>query len=194
MNARKRMVMTLSASVLVVGSLHAQEPTVPEAERLSPMLRATVFVADLEESLKLYRDILGLKPRIERVLEGPRTDQILGREGSTVRLVILQSGDTLTGNVGLFTYDDQQTPPAPRTEGRTGEVAFIFLTRDIRGIYEKVKAAGYAIVSPPMVLFPQPDSDSQDLEMLFFDRDGIGVNLIQRDVPNADVPATDPGM
>jgi hypothetical protein len=31
-----------------------------------------------------------------------------------------------------------------------------------------------------MILFPVEGKAAQDYEMLFFDRDGIGVNLIQR--------------
>ena len=174
---------------LCLGALDvsAQEPGVPGDELLSPMLRATVFVRDLEKSLELYRDILGLKPRLERVLEGERTNQILGTEGRSVRVVILQSGDTLSGNVGLFTYDDVRPLPERRNHVRTGDVAFIFITNDIQGIYEKVQAAGYAVVSPPMILFPREGEATQDLEMLFFDRDGIGVNLIQRGVPTEQV-------
>jgi len=159
----------------------AQEPTVPTGERLTPMLRASVFVRDIDESLKLYRDILGLKPRIERVLEGGEVNAVLGTEGKSVRVAILQSGDTLIGNVGLFSFvGDTSPPPERRSEVRTGDTAFIFITTDIQGIYEQVRAAGYAIVSPPMVLFPDPDAAEQDLEMLFFDADGIGINLIQR--------------
>ena len=62
-------------------------------------------------------------------------------------------------------------------------MAFIFITNDIQGIYERVESAGYTIVSPPMVLFPEESAETQSLEMLFFDRDGIAVNLIQRNVP-----------
>ena len=159
----------------------AQEPTVPSGERLTPMLRASVFVRDIDESLKLYRDILGLKPRIERVLEGDEVNAVLGTRGKTVRVAILQSGDTLVGNVGLFSFVcDTSPPPEPRSEVRTGDTAFIFITTDIRGLFQQVRDAGYAIVSPPMVLFPDPEAEEQDQEMLFFDADGVGINLIQR--------------
>jgi catechol 2,3-dioxygenase-like lactoylglutathione lyase family enzyme len=174
-------------SLLLIGALLmttdalAQEPTVPTGERLTPMLRASVFVRDIDESLKLYRDILGLKPRIERLLEGDEVNAVLGTGGKSVRVAILQSGDTLLGNVGLFSFvGDTSPPPKRRSEVRTGDTAFIFITTDIQGIYEQVRDAGYAIVSPPMVLFPDPDAAEQDLEMLFFDADGVGINLIQR--------------
>ncbi len=160
----------------------AQEPGVPPGEKLTPMLRASVFVRDIDESLKLYRDILGLKPRLETVLEGDPVNQVLGTAGKTVRVAILQSGDTRAGNVGLFSFlgETPAPPPPPRTEVRTGDSAFIFVTTDIHGIYARVRDAGYTIVSPPMVLFPNPDVEVEDLEMLFFDADGIGINLIQR--------------
>lgn len=169
--------------MVMTGVVVAQEPVVPAGEQLTPMLRATVFVRDLDESLKLYRDILGLKPRVERTLEGAAVNRILGTEDRKVRLAILQSGDTLAGNVGLFSYDDDQPLPPARSDVRTGDVAFVFITNDIEGLHQRVKSAGYTVVSPPTVLFPQENVQQQGLEMLFFDRDGIGINLIQRAVP-----------
>lgn len=148
-------------------------------------MRSTHFVRDLDESLKLYKDILGLRPRVERTLEGPALDKVLGTEGKPVKVAILQSGDLVYANVGLFQFVEDDSPPRPdpRTFVKTGDAAVVFLTSDIFGIYEKVKAAGYTIVSAPLILFPKENSETQDYEMLFFDHDGIGVNLIQRDVP-----------
>lgn len=162
-----------------------QEPNIPDGFVLSPLMRSTHFVRDLDESLMLYRDILGLRARVERTLEGDLADEVLGTTGKPVKLAILQSGDLVYANIGLFQFVEDDVPPRPdpRTYAKTGDAAVVFLTNDIFGIYEKVKAAGYPIVSPPMVLFPQEGSDTQSYEMLFFDHDGIGVNLIQRDVP-----------
>jgi catechol 2,3-dioxygenase-like lactoylglutathione lyase family enzyme len=180
-------IFSLLTAVIVYWSAPAmtQEPDFPDGFILSPLMRSTHFVRDLDESLKLYQDILGLRPRVERTLEGDRTDEVLGTKGKPVRVSILQSGDLVYANIGLFQFveDDPPTRPEPRTYARTGDAAVVFLTGDIFGIYEKVKAAGYPIVSPPMILFPQEDSDTQSYEMLFFDHDGIGVNLIQRNVP-----------
>lgn len=161
-----------------------QEPEFPDGFQLSPLMRSTHFVRDLDESLKLYQGILGLRPRVERTLEGPELDAVLGTEGKPVKLAILQSGDLVYANVGLFQFVEEDVPPRPdpRTFVKTGDAAVVFLTSDIFGIYEKVKAAGYTIVSAPLVLFPRENSDAQDYEMLFFDHDGIGVNLIQRGV------------
>ncbi|NKB43162.1 MAG: hypothetical protein GKS03_02670 [Alphaproteobacteria bacterium] len=178
---------TLLAAVTFYWSTPAmtQEPDFPDGFVLSPLMRSTHFVRDLDDSLKLYQDILGLRPRVERVLEGGLTDEILGTKGKPVRVSILQSGDLVYANVGLFQFVENDSPPRPepRTYAQTGDAAVVFLTSDIFGIYEKVKAAGYPIVSPPMILFPDEGSKTQSYEMLFFDHDGIGVNLIQRNVP-----------
>lgn len=171
-------------------SAMTQEPDFPDGFIVTPLMRSTHFVRDIDESMKLYGDILGLKPRVERTAGGPEWDQILGVENKTVRVMILQSGDYVFANVGLFQFvgDDMPPRPAPRTSVETGDAALVFLTSDIFGINAKVKAAGYSIVSEPIVLFPNEGSDTQSYEMLFFDRDGIMVNLIQRDVPNSEVP------
>lgn len=178
---------TLLVAIIFYWSAPAmtQEPDIPDGFSLSPLMRSTHFVRDLNESLKLYQDILGLRPRVERILEGERTDAVLGTKGKSVKVAILQSGELVYANVGLFQFveDDPLPRPEPRTYAKTGDAAVVFLTSDIFGLYEKVKAAGYPIVSPPMILFPQEGSETQSYEMLFFDHDGIGVNLIQRDVP-----------
>ena len=174
-------------------SVMTQEPDFPDGFILSPLMRSTHFVRDIDESVKLYGAILGLKPRVERTAGGKEWDQILGVENKTVRVMILQSGEYVFANVGLFQFVGEKQPPRPvsRTSVETGDAALVFLTSDIFGINEKVKAAGYAIVSEPIVLFPKEGSDTQSYEMLFFDHDGILVNLIQRNVPSSQVPSSD---
>lgn len=105
-------------------------------------------------------------------------------------MVHLQSGDFVFANVAFFQFlgDTQPPAPEPRTFVKTGDAALVFVTNDIFRINEQVKAAGYAIVSEPIVLFPKEGSDTQSYESLFFDRDGILVNLTQFNVPSSQVP------
>lgn len=156
---------------------------VPPGFRLSPMARATIFVRDQQESLKLYRDILGLRVRTDREFPDERFNTVLGTRGATTRVKILQSGNVVYGNVGLFQLVGGDTSPAPAASAskrsNVGDVALVFNTSDIQGIAARVKAAGYPIIAMPMVLFPRDDMQVQALEMLFRDRDGVLVNLIQ---------------
>ena len=176
------MIVLLFATTGVVAQTAPGNP-VPPGFKLSPMARATVFVRDVDASLKLYRDILGLRLRVERDFPDERFNAVLGTNSATTKVRILQSGDVVYGNVGLFQLTGGDTPAAasPSAYGRAnpGDVALVFNTSDINGIAAAVKAAGYPIISMPMVLFPRDDMDTQALEMLFRDKDGMLVNLIQ---------------
>ena len=171
----------LSASPAIAQTAPANP--VPPGFILSPMARATVFVRDVDESLKLYRDILGLRLRANRDHTDERFNAVLGTKGATTKVRILQSGDVVYGNVGLFQLAGGDTPassaPSAATRTNPGDVALVFNTTDINGIADAVKAAGYPVISMPMVLFPRDDMEVQSLEMLFRDKDGILVNLIQ---------------
>ena len=59
----------------------------------------------------------------------------------------------------------------------------VFGTNDIDNLTAKIKAAGYPIISPPVVLRENPDMEVQGREMMFRDPDGILVNLVQPGVP-----------
>lgn len=175
----------LGLLVIAASVTHAQD--IPNGFSVSAMNRATIFVRDLDKSLQLYRDLLGLKIRVEALTEGERINQIMGTEGLALRAVILQSGDSIVGNIGIYEIigDDRSTlpPPSDRNDTVTGDVAVVFATNDMDAITEQVRAAGYTLISPPMVLYPREDAEVQTREMLFRDRDGVLVNLIEFGVP-----------
>lgn len=157
--------------------------TVPQGELVSPMARATIFVRSQAESLKLYRDILGLKPYIDNLVEGAPINTIMGTKGIALKAAILQSGDSISGNLGI--YEIINGPPAApmtdtRTDARTGDYAVVFYTEKLDELSAKIIKAGYRIVSPPIVLFTDPAKTKQSREMLFFDADGMLVNLIEQ--------------
>jgi hypothetical protein len=179
----KRNLAIISLLIILGGNnLIANELTVPEGSILSPMLRSTHFVSNIDESLKLYRDILGLQIRADLILEGDRSNKVLGTKNKKVRAVVLKSGDLFNGGVGLFQFLNSSQKNTKRTDSfaKPGDSALVFITSDIFGVYEKVKSNNYLIASSPMILFPKDNSIAQDYEMLFFDNDGIGINLIQR--------------
>ncbi|MSO97879.1 MAG: hypothetical protein EXR11_06630 [Rhodospirillaceae bacterium] len=94
-----------AAAMLWVLPAYAQTAPIAPDATVSPVSRTTLFVRDLDESLKLYRDILGLKPRRERILEGPFWNEINGTPGENkrVQVVILQTTTgEVVGNIGLF--------------------------------------------------------------------------------------------
>lgn len=154
-------------------------------QALAPMARATIFVRDLDASLKLYRDILGLKPMFDNYWKGKGINAIMGTDGKELRATVLMAGESVMGNIGLYQLHNEKgaPPPARGTDTRTGDFAVVFPTNDIWGLTRKIEAAGYEIVSPPVTLIARPGMKQQPLEMMFRDPDGVLVNLVQAGVP-----------
>lgn len=182
MNVLKSMWIVSIAITFCTPTLAQNDPTIADGMRISPITRATVFVRDIDESLKLYRDILGLKPRVENTLSSERVNELLGTKGEAIKVVILNAtGDDWTGDVGLLQYvseaDKSPVVKPPRVE--TGDVALVFVTADVLGIAEDVREAGYTIIAGPSNPTGATGPDVS-YEFMFFDRDGIIVNLIQR--------------
>ena len=158
-------------------------------ELVSPLIRTTIGVEDIDESLPLYRDVLGLSVWRDMTMSGPEVNGIIGTQGQTVRIVILQSADSTVGNVALFEFSrpGDVAKVADKRGFGVGDVALVMNTQDIELIHERVKDLGLTIVSSPSVLFPRPTWKSQTYEMMFITRDGIFINVIQRGVPGDSV-------
>ena len=161
-------------------------PTVfQDGQKLAPMARATIFVRDIEASLKLYRDILGLKPMFDNHWKGKGINMIMGTDGKELRATVLMAGDSVQGNLGIYQlYNEKGTPPpAPKgTDTRIGDVAVVFPTNDIWNLTKKIQDAGYEMISPPVSLIERPEYQVQPVEMMFRDPDGVLVNLVQAGV------------
>ncbi len=161
-------------------------PVFAPGSALAPMARATIFVRDIDVSLKLYRDILGLKPMFDNYWKGKGINAIQGTEGKELRATVLMAGVSGVGNIGIYQlYNEKGKPPPPAkgTDTRIGDVAVIFPTNDIWGMTKKIQAAGYEMISPPVTLIENPNMKQQALEMMFRDADGILVNLVQAGIP-----------
>lgn len=100
----------LSLACLLTSIGAGAEP-VPRDQRIPVDIRRTTFVVrDVEKSLALYRDTLGLNVIYDQVIASG------GDEGgkprpSRVRLVLLRANDTFIGALGLMQRLDEPVPP-----------------------------------------------------------------------------------
>jgi catechol 2,3-dioxygenase-like lactoylglutathione lyase family enzyme len=163
-----------------------RSPTVfQHGQTLAPMARATIFVRDIEKSLALYRDLLGLKPMFDNTWKGKGINAIMGTEDKVLRATVLMAGDSIQGNLGIYQLSNEKgTPPPPArgTDTRIGDVAVVFPTNDIWNLTRKIQDAGYEMISPPVTLIERPEYEVQPVEMMFRDPDGVLVNLVQAGV------------
>lgn len=109
-----------------------------------------VMVSDMDESLKLYRDILGLKVVYEGVspdgqfIKQEIADDICHGKNVKARMVLLTSAD------GFMVEMNEFLKPRRRISSRkqqgyftTGFKEMAFQVEDIEGWFKKVREAGY---------------------------------------------------
>ncbi|MBI1188615.1 MAG: VOC family protein [Alphaproteobacteria bacterium] len=146
--------------------------------------RTTLVVRDIEASLALYRDALGLQVAYDQELTSPR----LGRAGSDgvnrSRLVLLEANDDFIGMLGLWQFLDQ-TDHDRRAPGAAdftpGDIVLLFNAQDVDATFARAAAtAGVTVVSAPAERrYPSPQGDIVVMVSMLTDPDGHTVELNQ---------------
>ncbi|MEO9468005.1 VOC family protein [Parasphingorhabdus sp.] len=156
--------LTLSFGLISAASAQSFENYWPEKEpeiTSAVIFRTSMTVRSIEDSLKFYRDILGLNPYYVRTkLKDDRLPAFSGlTEDQYMNLTVVKtdtdSGATLiTGYLGLSEIrnaDDSLAifPDVPKNMNPYGSMALMFLVEDTSEIHRKVVAAGYEVISAP---------------------------------------------
>jgi lactoylglutathione lyase len=135
-----------------------------------------IQVADLERSVRFYRDTLGFElvfqwnPQAEyiRTITGyPDADihaAVLRMPGAEVYLEILE-------------YRNVEKAPVDTRTANPGTAHMAFYTDDCDGLYDELKAKGVDSVSPPVTPSIGPNKGGRAVYMI--DPDGIRVEFIQ---------------
>lgn len=148
----------------------------------SALIRATLFVRDLDRATAFYRAVGLSDTYLDTVLDHPSASRLLGfsvHEPYPVR-ILKQPGPSF-GMVGLFQLGAAQGAevlPAATGPVRIGEVALVFYVRSLDETLPKVRAAGPR-------WFPEPQrfelANVGQREVCLRDCDGTLVNLVERD-------------
>ena len=143
-----------------------------------------VFVSDMQEAVRLWRDVLGFKVVVDTMIPdgmapGPKTymypallDDIFKVKGARSKMVLLTSDEGALielqecENPGI-----QKTPPENLRYGHTGFHELGLLVTDIDGWFEKVRTAGFKTQTE--YVWPCANIGRS---FLFYDADG---NMIQ---------------
>jgi catechol 2,3-dioxygenase-like lactoylglutathione lyase family enzyme len=154
-------------------------------ERLpTDVRRATLIVRDMEKSLALYRDVIGLQVNYDTTVQTSGVALPAGEPGATARLVLLNANDPWVGWIGLMEWVD---PPIPAGEYRKrmgpGDVVLILNTDDAAKRCEMVKGlAGITFTSEARLQVYPGRNGGPDIRVMgcnFFDPDGILIELNQ---------------
>ena len=155
---------------------------VPETERIPVDLRRTTLVVrDIERSLPLYRDGLGLKVIYDQLIGGgPQPD---GRTlPPTVRLVLLRANDDFIGVLGLMQrLNLEQAPPPPEfRRAGPGGLILVFNIQDLEQRFARIEATPFVTVAEKPRRIDYPAAGGGSIPVLFsavWDADGNFIEL-----------------
>ena len=161
----------LVAGFMLVFTVTVQSAPVPESERIPVDLRRTTLVVrDIDKSLPLYRDALGLKVIYDQVI------------GGTTRLVLLRANDDFIGVLGLMQrLNLDYTPPEPEfRKAQPGQPILVFNLQDLEQRYAQIQGAAFVKVAEPPVRIEYPGAGGSVIPVLFsavWDADGNFIEL-----------------
>lgn len=124
----------------------------PAARVPTDVRRTTFIVRDIDTSLRLYRDVIGLKVNYDAEVQTSGVALPAGKPGATARLVLLNGNDPWVGWIGLMQWTRPtlgKAKPYPRRMTYGGTV-IVMNTDDVDG-----RCAAAAKV-PGVVMTAQP--------------------------------------
>lgn len=172
----------LGLAILLGGAIAARSEPVAQSERIPvDVRRITLLVRDIDKSLPLYRDALGLKVIYDEMI-GASTDSAGKTTPPTTRLVLLRANDTFIGAIGLM---QRLNAPAPTQKARTkpmaGEPIVVINASDLESRFVRIAAAPGVTVAtaPERVDYPAPGGKGI-IPVLFsaiYDPDGYFIEI-----------------
>ena len=165
----------------------------PSAAAVTGACHVSPVVADLERSLRFYRDLLGFEhaPQADPSAWDTRREvlELHGLPKARLRSVSLHIAGALCG-IELVQFDRVDRSAVRRRMQDPGAVTLILLVRDIDALFAKLKAARVEIATTGGApVTPSPTSKSR--AVIVKDPDGHFVELAQLDpLPATTAPAT----
>jgi catechol 2,3-dioxygenase-like lactoylglutathione lyase family enzyme len=148
--------------------------------------RTTIIVRDIERSLKLYRDALGMKVNYDARMNVSSPGFAQGGPPRPIRLVLLNANDPWIGWIGLIQYTDNPNRPRVRVPRVLGPGSHIIVAAvgDAQKVCDAAAATrGVRMMSPPKISeYPPRTAGAPMIRVLgcqFFDADGAYLELNQ---------------
>jgi catechol 2,3-dioxygenase-like lactoylglutathione lyase family enzyme len=144
----------LCCAILLAAVAAVDAAPVPDADRVPiDLRRTTLIVRDMENSLRFYRDALGLKVVYDNIIRTPRTAASDDAAQRSLRLVFVQANDDFIGIIGLIEYRKPvKQAPAPVPDAFSiGTNVLLFNATDLDRTFARARAVpGVSIVEEPV--------------------------------------------
>ncbi len=96
----------LGLALAIAATIAAPGVAPPKDHVPTDVRRLTILVRDVDASLKLYRDVIGLKVNYDAIIAVSGVALPAGVPGNKTRLVLLNGNDAWVGWIGLMQYTD----------------------------------------------------------------------------------------
>ncbi len=131
----------------------AVAPATPDARAPIDIRRVTIVVRDIEASLKLYRDALGMKVNYDEPMTVSSPAFARGSPGRAIRLVLLNANDPWIGWIGLLQYTDPPLRPGRRKPQQEHHIGSHII---VTAVDDAAKACAAAAATPGVRLAVAP--------------------------------------
>lgn len=178
---------TLASALALQGTTPQSSPGVEKPVERVPtdIRRTTLIVRSIDNSLKLYRDVLGLKVNYDTEVTTSGVALPAGKPGAKARLVLLNGNDPWVGWIGLMEWTKPTlgvAKPYPRRMTYGGAV-IVTNTDDVDGrCAAAARVPGVTVTSPPRLQEYPGRNGAPPIRVKgcnFFDPDGTLVELNQ---------------
>jgi len=181
----------LIAIVSVLACFQSYAEPVSEDQRIAVDIRRTTFIVnDIDTSLKLYRDALGLNVIYDQMINSPMENG----ETRKRRLVLLQANDTFIGALGLLQYIYPLKPQRQETFDQPvpGDPIMVINASDLDERWPAIEKSPKisVIEAPHRVEYPRADGGKIAV-MVSMIRDPDGYWLEVNQLLDAPAKATD---
>lgn len=188
----RRTIMGILAALALAGCINGDviraDTAAKAAETASNPLdfrRTTLIVRDMETSLALYRDALGMTVEYDQELTSPGLAERHGADGKNrSRLVLLKANDSFIGMLGLWQFLDQTDKDLAEPDAADftpGEIVLLFNSKTLDTTFPAAAAApGVRVLGEPHERrYPSPAGDIVVNVSMLVDSDGHTVELNQ---------------
>lgn len=144
--------------------------------------RTSLIVSNIDESLKLYRDILGFEVNYDTEVTMSGVALPAGEPGAKARLVLLSTNDSWVGWIGMLEWlDPRMEKPEPRTRMGIGDALLVFNTEKVEEHCNAAKDLPGINMTAPASNTTYPARAGGDPIVVktcyLFDRDGYFIEL-----------------
>ena len=173
----------LAACATPPTTTNVRAPDASTQEFPTDLRRTSLIVSSIDESLKLYRDILGFEVNYDSEVTMSGVALPAGEPGARARLVLLSGNDPWVGWIGMLEWLDPTlpAPASPRTRMGIGDAILVFNTEEVdEHCREAAALPGIRMTAPASnTTYPGRDGgpDIVVRTCYLFDRDGYFMEL-----------------